>query len=130
MRTAVDLFCGSGGVSQGLRAAGWQVIAACDNDLAAAATYRNNHPETVLVEGDIQLDSSVDKIVAAVGDRGIDLVVICAPCQPFSSQNRYRGNDEREQLIMRALTVVARLSPSLVFFENVPGLASPAYRET
>lgn len=128
MRTAVDLFCGSGGVSQGLRAAGWQVVASCDNDPAAAATYRANHIETELIEGDIQLDSTVDAIAAAAAGSAIDLVVICAPCQPFSSQNRHRGNDEREQLIVRALAVVARLRPSLVFFENVPGLASPTYR--
>lgn len=88
----------------------------------------SNHPETQLVEGDIQLDLTVDAIVAAA-DGIIDLLVICAPCQPFSSQNRHRGNDKREQLIVRALTVVARVRPSLVFFENVPGLASPAYRE-
>lgn len=129
MRTAVDLFCGSGGVSQGLRAAGWRVVAACDNDPTAAATYRANHLETELVEADIQLDSTIEAIAAAAIGLAIDLVVICAPCQPFSSQNRHRGNDRREQLIVRALTVVARLRPSLVFFENVPGLASPAYRE-
>ena len=129
MRTAIDLFCGSGGVSQGLRAAGWQVVAACDNDPVAAATYRKNHPETDFIEGDIQHDSSVDLIGAAVEDKSIDLVVVCAPCQPFSSQNRHRGNDKRELLIVRALAVVAKLNPSLVFFENVPGLASAAYRE-
>lgn len=128
MHTAVDLFCGSGGVSQGLKSAGWRVVAACDNDPAAAATYRANHPEVQLVKGDIQLDSTVDAIAAAA-DGMIDLVVICAPCQPFSSQNRHRGNDKREQLIVRALAVIAKLRPALVFFENVPGLASPAYRE-
>lgn len=128
MHTAVDLFCGSGGVSQGLKSAGWRVVAACDNDAAASATYMANHPETQLIQGDILLDSTVDAIAIAA-DGTIDLVVICAPCQPFSSQNRYRGNDEREQLIVRALAVVAKLRPALVFFENVPGLASPAYRE-
>lgn len=128
MHAVVDLFCGSGGVSEGLRSAGWRIVAACDNDPVAAATYRANHPEVQLVEGDIQLDSTIDAIAAAsVGV--IDLVVICAPCQPFSSQNRHRGSDKREQLILRALAVVEKLSPSLVFFENVPGLASPAYRK-
>ncbi len=127
MHTAIDLFCGSGGVSQGLRSAGWRILAACDNDPAAAATYRANHPTTELIEGDIQLDSTVDAIAAAAGET-VDLMVICAPCQPFSSQNRHRGHDEREQLIVRALAVVAKVRPSLVFFENVPGLASSAYR--
>lgn len=128
MPTAVDIFCGSGGLTQGLRSARWRVLAACDNDPVAAATYRANHPRTKLVEGDIQLDDTIDRIGAAVKGRQVDLVAICAPCQPFSSQNRHRGDDEREQLIVRALAVVERLKPSAVFFENVPGLATPAYR--
>jgi len=128
MLNAVDLFCGSGGVTQGLRAGGWRVVVACDNDPVASSTYRINHETTRFVEGDIQSGDTVDAIVRSIGDKKIHLVVICAPCQPFSSQNRHRGNDKREQLIIRALAVVAQIKPALVFFENVPGLASPAYR--
>lgn len=128
MPNVVDLFCGSGGVSQGLRAAGWRILAACDNDPFAAATYKTNHPSTAFIEGDIEQDKTVDRIAAAVRKRKIDLLVICAPCQPFSSQNRHRGGDEREQLIVRALAVAERLRPRLIFFENVPGLATPSYQ--
>lgn len=127
MPSAVDIFCGSGGVTQGLRSARWRVLAACDNDPVAVATYRTNHPRTRLVDGDIRLDATIDRIASAVHGRVVDLLVICAPCQPFSSQNRYRGDDEREQLIVRALAVAERLKPAAVFFENVPGLATPAY---
>jgi DNA (cytosine-5)-methyltransferase 1 len=52
-RSAVDLYCGSGGVSAGLKAVGWRVLAACDNDPIASKTYRANHPEVALVEKDI-----------------------------------------------------------------------------
>lgn len=128
MPTAVDIFCGSGGVTQGLRSARWRVLAACDNDPVAAATYRANHRRTKLIEGDIQLDDTVHRIADAVRGQHVDLLAICAPCQPFSSQNRHRGDDEREQLIVRALAVAERLKPAMVFFENVPGLATPAYR--
>uniref|UniRef100_A0A9E7ZXB3 Cytosine-specific methyltransferase n=1 Tax=Bosea sp. NBC_00436 TaxID=2969620 RepID=A0A9E7ZXB3_9HYPH len=128
MPNVVDLFCGSGGVSLGLRAAGWKILAACDNDPFAAATYKSNHPDTAFIEGDIEQDKTVRRIAAAVRRRKVDLLVICAPCQPFSSQNRHRGDDEREQLIVRALALAARLKPRLIFFENVPGLATPAYQ--
>lgn len=128
MPNAIDLFCGSGGVSHGLRTAGWEILAACDNDPFAAATYKANHPDTVFIEGDIKQDETVDCIAAAVRKRKVDLLVICAPCQPFSSQNRQRGGDHREQLIIRALAVADRLKPQLVFFENVPGLATLAYQ--
>jgi DNA (cytosine-5)-methyltransferase 1 len=128
MPNAVDLFCGSGGVSQGLRAAGWRVLAACDSDPVASETFRRNHPQTALIEGDLQQTCTVDRIEAAIGTSSVDLLIICAPCQPFSSQNRHRGNDVRELLIIRALEVARRLKPQLIFFENVPGLATPAYR--
>lgn len=108
--------------------AGWRVLAACDNDEAVANTYKANHPKTKFVSGDISDDATIDELKARVGDTHVDLMIICAPCQPFSSQNRFRAEDSRKQLIVRALTAVARLEPAAVFFENVPGLASAAYR--
>lgn len=128
MPTAVDIFSGSGGVTAGLRMARWRVLAACDNDPVAAATYRSNHPSTAFVEGDIRATETVDAIASKVGDRSVDLMIVCAPCQPFSSQNRVRGDDPRKQLIVVSLAVARRLQPSMIFFENVPGLASAAYR--
>lgn len=128
MPTAVDIFCGSGGVTAGLRAARWRVLAACDNDPVAAATYRANHPQTAFIEGDITVSQTVDALARQVGDKPVDLLVICAPCQPFSSQNRVRGDDPRKQLIVVSLAVARRLKPAMIFFENVPGLASAAYR--
>lgn len=77
------------------------------------------------VENDICLDQTVVALASAVGDVAIDLLVICAPCQPFSSQNNKRGNDTREYLIVEALKAAKVLQPRLIFFENVPGLAAP-----
>jgi DNA (cytosine-5)-methyltransferase 1 len=127
-RTAVDLFCGSGGVTAGLKAAEWTVIAAVDNDPVASNTYRLNHPEVTFIEDDITAPSTAVALAQAVAGVSIDLMVICAPCQPFSSQNRKRGNDDREQLIVKSLALVEIVDPKLIFFENVPGLAGPSYR--
>ncbi|HZG42146.1 MAG TPA: DNA cytosine methyltransferase [Longimicrobium sp.] len=127
-RTAVDLFCGSGGVTVGLKAADWAVIAAVDNDPVASETYRLNHPEVDFIEADIDCPRTAARLAQAVAGVRIDLLVICAPCQPFSSQNRKRGNDEREQLILKSLALVEIVNPALIFFENVPGLAGPSYR--
>lgn len=126
--TVVDLFCGSGGVTLGLKNAGWDVLVGCDNDPAAGRSYRRNHPNTVLVAGDITLDSTVDAIHRGTLGRRVDMVAICAPCQPFSSKNAARGADPREQLIVRALAVVERLRPRLVLFENVVGLTTRSFR--
>lgn len=127
-RTAVDLFSGSGGVTAGLKAAGWNVISAVDNDPVASQTYRANHPEVTFIEDGIERLSTRKALANAVAGHEIDLLIVCAPCQPFSSQNRKRGNDVRENLILKSSRLIATVRPKLVFFENVPGLASPSYR--
>lgn len=122
--TAIDLFCGSGGVTAGLKAAGWKVLAAVDNDPIAARTYRTNHPEVALLEEDIRAEGIGARLKAATRSGAIDLMVICAPCQPFSSQNRSGKVDSRDQLIVRSVPLIEIIRPRIVFFENVPGLAS------
>ena len=53
----MDLFSGCGGVTAGLRAARFKVLAAVDNDPIACRTYRANHPSVRLIEEDIaQID--------------------------------------------------------------------------
>lgn len=123
--TAIDLYCGSGAVTQGLTAEGISVIAAVDNDVIACQTYRLNHPEVHLCEDDIR---NVDPVslreqINYAGD--IDLLVVCAPCQPFSSQNRKRGanDDDRTTLVLECLKFAKEFDPKAIFFENVPGIA-------
>lgn len=126
--TAIDLFCGCGAVSAGLRKRHFRVLAAVDTDPVACETYRLNHPRVKLYQEDItQLDPRrVQHEV--LGNRTLDLLVVCAPCQPFSSQNRSTGFDDRIFLIFQAIRYASVLKPKLIFFENVPGLTKPKYR--
>lgn len=125
--TVIDLFCGSGGVTAGLKAAGWKILAAVDNDPIAARTYRANHPEVALLEEDICNEGIGARLRVATGHAAVDLMVVCAPCQPFSSQNRSGKADSRDQLIVRSAALVEFIRPRIIFFENVPGLASPRH---
>lgn len=120
---ALDLFCGSGAVSLGLRQAGFNVVGAVDYEAGACRTYRANHPDVRLVEKDIrQVDPGVFSDL--ISER-LDLLVVCAPCQPFSSQNRAKSiADKRASLVDEAKKFIRRYEPRLVFLENVPGLAS------
>ncbi|WP_412502848.1 DNA cytosine methyltransferase [Shewanella chilikensis] len=121
--TAIDLFCGSGAVSLGLKSAGFDVVGAVDYAPMACATYRLNHPEVKLVESDISTLSP--EVFDDVVNEGLDLLVVCAPCQPFSTQNRRKSNlDPRRDLVSESLKFIDRFSPKIVFLENVPGLAS------
>jgi len=47
---AVDLFCGCGGLTQGLRRAGFHIVSAVELDSLAAETYRMNHPDVKLLQ--------------------------------------------------------------------------------
>jgi DNA (cytosine-5)-methyltransferase 1 len=118
--SAIDLYSGSGAVTSALKKAGFNVVAAVDNNPTACETYRLNHRDVNLHEGDIR-KIPVKKVSAA---KEIGLLVVCAPCQPFSLQNQNRENDPRAKLIFESLKYIKEFSPKLVFFENVPGLAT------
>lgn len=120
---AVDLFSGSGAVTTALKNSGFNVIAAVDNDPLACATYRANHPETTMFEEPIERVSPAHIRNTCAAGADIDLMVVCAPCQPFSSQNRKRGKDDRSKLILQAGRFARELRPKIIFFENVPGIA-------
>lgn len=122
--TAVDLYCGSGAVTAALKRRHFRVVAAVDNDPVACATYRLNHPTTRMIEGDIRHVKPHEIRRNELNGRDLDLLIVCAPCQPFSSQNRKRGTDPRSTLILQAGRFARILRPKVIFFENVPGLAS------
>jgi DNA (cytosine-5)-methyltransferase 1 len=120
---AVDLFCGSGAVSSGLKAEGFRILAAVDNDSVACRTYSLNHPEVELIEADIKCVDAAALAKRLKSNGKLDLLVVCAPCQPFSTQNRQRANsDPRTNLIIESVKFVEAFKPKVVFIENVPGL--------
>ena len=122
--TAIDLFSGSGSATAALKAAHFRVVAALDNDPVSCATYRLNHPLTQLYETDIRDFDPRTIQSQCVKDTPLDLLVICAPCQPFSNQNQKKTRDNRSRLLISAARFVSVLEPRIVFIENVPGLAS------
>ena len=119
---AVDLYCGSGAVTAGL-AKTFDVVAAVDNDPLACKTYAANHPWVRLFQRDIRELDPQEIVDAVPSARGTDLLIVCAPCQPFSSQNRNRIGDGRALLVLEAARFAAVLRPRGILFENVPGLA-------
>ena len=121
-RYAVDLFCGCGGVSEGLKQAGFSVVAAVDNSPICSKTYQMNHPEVSFFQENIEKLSPL-RIKKLLGAKELDLLVVCAPCQPFSSLNKSEKIDPREVLILQSIRYAKRLKPKHIFFENVPGLA-------
>lgn len=62
---AVDLFSGCGGLSEGLKQAGFKVIAGVEVNKNAAKAYRMNHSDTVLFEDDIRILKAPEKFAQA-----------------------------------------------------------------
>lgn len=126
--SAFDLFSGCGGLTTGLRKAGFHVLSAVEMEKSACAVYRLNHPETHLFETDISsLSVSAVKRTLAIQKGQLDLLAGCPPCQGFSTVRTLNGKrqviDDRNDLIFQFLRLVKGLSPKAVMLENVPGLA-------
>jgi DNA (cytosine-5)-methyltransferase 1 len=124
---AIDLFSGCGGLSQGLRKAGFRVVAAFDNDTDSIATYRLNHPRTKVFEGDIRNVDTAD-IRKLLKGEPLHLLAGCPPCQGFSSMRRLNKKrsrrDDRNNLVLEYLRFVKELKPLSIMMENVPGLVN------
>lgn len=126
--TAIDLFCGAGGLSEGFKQAGFSIVAANDFDVGAAETFKATHPKTSFIDGPIQ-DISNERLLKTAGLKSgeLDVLIGGPPCQAFSVYNHQRGmHDERSGLFREYLRIVAGLMPRFVVMENVTGITSVA----
>jgi DNA (cytosine-5)-methyltransferase 1 len=127
--TAIDLFCGAGGLSLGLRQAGFDVLGAVEISELAARTYRLNHRSTTLWQQNIR-SLSPQTVMTTLGlEAGdLDLLAACPPCQGFSSMRTLRRttsvDDKRNSLVAQFGRYAEALRPKALMLENVPALAS------
>lgn len=124
--TAIDLFCGAGGLSEGFRQAGFHVLAGNDFDEFAGQTFAATHPEATFLPGPIE-DISADDFLKAAGLKRseLDCLVGGPPCQAFSVYNHQRGlHDKRSSMFREYLRIVEGLNPKWVVMENVTGIHS------
>lgn len=122
--SAIDLFCGAGGLSQGLREAGFRLVAAADFDPDACATYRLNFPAAEVVEGDLTDGANHRALLEAAKGESIDLLAGGPPCQAFSQMRNHARliDDPRNRLYREFVSILAELQPRYLLMENVPGL--------
>ena len=120
---AIDLFAGAGGATQGLRQAGFTVVAAVENDRDAAASFGRNHRDVVLAEQDIRtIDPYALRRFLGLAPRELALLKACPPCQGFSSLARGGVDESRNDLVLTTYAFVQEFLPAAVLLENVPGL--------
>ncbi|MES2738747.1 MAG: DNA cytosine methyltransferase [Verrucomicrobiota bacterium] len=124
-RTAIDLFSGCGGLSQGLKSAGFEVIACCEIRAEALQTYALNMPDTIRYPDVRSLKGKKLLSDTGLAYGELDLLAACPPCQGFSSmrtKNREIASDARNELIFEVARLVKELLPKTILIENVPRL--------
>lgn len=117
---AVDLFCGAGGLTHGLEAAGIDVATGVDIDPACEFPFTANNKASFLKKS-VEHVGAAD-FAAAFEDAKLKLLAGCAPCQPFStySQGKSGPADKRWNLLNHFARLVKETEPDLVTMENVP----------
>jgi len=126
---AIDLFAGCGGLTCGLKKAGFQVVGALEINSLAVQTYRLNHPEVSVSANDIREinpEEWMKELALEVGE--LDLLAGCPPCQGFSTLRTNNGaksnRDGRNSLVREMISLIETFLPKTVLMENVPGLKS------
>ena len=119
----IDLFCGIGGLTCGLRKAGLRVVAGIDSDISCGYAFSSNN-------NSIFIGRSIEGICGREISRLLDgydrkVLVGCAPCQPFSSYQKDKNNRAKHKdwrLLYHFARLVKIVKPDIVSIENVPQL--------
>jgi len=119
--TAVDIFSGAGGMSIGAAMAGISPVLAVEFDEHAAATYKENHPDTKVLPKDIKTVKPLEHV-----EKHPFLLFGGPPCQGFSVANtKTRNLDNPNNWMFREYCrFVKDLKPDWFVFENVVGFKS------
>lgn len=110
----VDLFCGAGGLTEGLRQAGWEHYAGVELDPRACETYAANHGAVMRKDvRTLHLQESVSLVAAS------------PPCQTVSGANRCSGEAHANDTLFEEVVRIARETRAqAVLIENVPRFAT------
>lgn len=112
----IDLFSGAGGLSLGLKRAGYDIQACVEMNHDAMNTYSLHEPNAIHYNEDVR-GVSFKKF------RGkIDIVAGGPPCQPFSVGGLRRSNQDKRDMIPEFVRCLREVQPEAFIMENVPGL--------
>jgi DNA (cytosine-5)-methyltransferase 1 len=124
--SAIDLFCGIGGLSNGLRKAGIRVLAGIDQDSSCKYAFQANN-KARFIDSDISSVTGDQLLTRFWNNNDIKILVGCAPCQPFSTHSnkiKNKENGDKWNLLDHFNRLVKETSPEIVSMENVPNLSN------
>ena len=122
---AIDLFCGVGGMTYGMKKAGINVLGGIDIDSKIGEVYKSNNHPSLFINKDIRYVTG-QEILELFGDsHGPRILAGCAPCRPFSIINREGGRQHPDYSLLDSFSrLIREVEPDGVIMENVPGITS------
>tara|TARA_B100000427_G_C15507880_1_gene594823 strand:+ start:128 stop:1231 length:1104 start_codon:yes stop_codon:yes gene_type:complete len=143
----IDLFCGCGGLSNGLEQAGFNTVAGFDNDVNSLKSFSFNHKKSqkflfdlgniynskhkemnfnnddTIEEKNIQV-SNLNDLKSIISEEDIFLLCGGPPCQGFSSVNaKTRFMDNPKNILFKSyIEFIQAFEPEFILLENVMGL--------
>ncbi len=137
---AIDLFCGAGGMSEGIIQAGFHILFSNDINVDVQTTYMNRHEQLGLIQGyntyyhrgDVRelngnfIWNCINNLTFFVEEHierpdRIDAIFGGPPCQGFSRAGKRNADDPRNMLFKEYLRVISEIHPRYVVMENVEG---------
>lgn len=118
----VDLFCGIGGLSYGMKLEDFKIAAGYDIDEKCRFAYETNNGSHFHATDVAKLESS--EVLKHFGKAKVKVLVGCAPCQPFSSytfKNKAKDHD-KWGLLYHFSRLIKEAKPDIVSMENVAQL--------
>jgi DNA (cytosine-5)-methyltransferase 1 len=127
--TAIDLFCGRGGMSKGLEMSGIDVILGIDIWDKAIESYNKNFKHKAYQHDLTQFPPEKCKELYLKKHKNIDVIVACPPCQSYSIAGRRLENDPRNTLFMEFIKYLDYFKPKMFLMENVIGILSKKFND-
>lgn len=116
----VDLFCGVGALSHGLKKAGFIIKAGYDMDSRCRFAFEENN-DSIFYARDVST-LTPEEIRAHYSQSAVTILAGCAPCQPFSTYKHRYEEDPRWNLVSDFADIATKVQPDFVTMENVPAL--------
>lgn len=124
----ISLFSGCGGLDLGFERAGFDIPVANEFDPTIFETFKVNHPETHLIEGDVRQVNKDDIAKYITGE--VDGIIGGPPCQSWSEAGSLRGiEDARGQLFFDYIRILKEFRPKFFLAENVSGMLANRHNE-
>lgn len=124
----ISLFSGCGGLDLGFEKAGFSVPVANEFDPTIFETFKVNHPQTHLIEGDVRQVTKEDIAPFLSGE--VDGIIGGPPCQSWSEAGSLRGiEDARGQLFFDYIRILKEFRPKFFLAENVSGMLANRHSE-